>query len=233
MQRWLWTAAIGLALAAMPARAGAQAKADIDGGKLLFQGMCAECHGAGGAGGDAPSLNRPKLLHAPTDVALVNILQNGIPNTAMPRVRRFSESETTQLVAYIRSLGSGPEGDGRLPYEDASFDLVVCNSVLHHLADPLQSLDEMARVAKPGAAYLAKAVGSPIFPIAYAATRVARLRSWDGLMIPLPFARLIIQFGDPLEVPAHASDEQVEDCRVELERRLNALTQVVESAVTA
>ena len=88
-------------------------------------------------------------------------------------------------------------------------------------------------VAKPGAAYLAKAVGSPIFPIAYAATRVARLRSWDGLMIPLPFARLIIQFGEPLEVPAHASDEQVEDCRVELERRLNELTQVVESAVTA
>jgi lysophospholipid acyltransferase (LPLAT)-like uncharacterized protein len=88
-------------------------------------------------------------------------------------------------------------------------------------------------VAKPGAAYLAKAVGSPIFPIAYAATRVARLRSWDGLMIPLPFARLIIQFGEPLEVPAQSSDEQVEDCRVELERRLNALTQVVESAVTA
>jgi hypothetical protein len=46
--------------------------------------MCTECHGAGGAGGDAPSLNRPRLLHAPTDVALVNIIQNGIPNTAMP-----------------------------------------------------------------------------------------------------------------------------------------------------
>ena len=88
-------------------------------------------------------------------------------------------------------------------------------------------------VAKPGAAYLAKAVGSPIYPIAYAATRVARLRSWDGLMIPLPFARVIIQFGEPLEVPADASDEQVDDCRVELERRLHALTQAVESAVAA
>ena len=84
---------------------GAQNKADIDGGKLLFQGMCAECHGAGGAGGDAPPLNRPRLVHAPTDEALVGILQNGIPNTAMPRVRRFTESEAGQLVAYIRSLG--------------------------------------------------------------------------------------------------------------------------------
>jgi len=109
MQRWLWAAATGLALVAMPVGASAQSKADIDGGKLLFQGMCAECHGAGGAGGDAPSLNRPRLLRAPTDVALVNILQNGIPNTAMPRVRRFTEAETRQLVAYIRSLGKVAE----------------------------------------------------------------------------------------------------------------------------
>jgi putative heme-binding domain-containing protein len=44
-------------------------------------------------------------LHAPTDAALVSILENGIPNTGMPRIRRFTESETSQLVAYIRSLG--------------------------------------------------------------------------------------------------------------------------------
>jgi len=112
-KRGLCAGAIVLSLAAFPARVGAQSKADIDGGKLLFQGMCTECHGAGGAGGDAPSLNRPKLLHAPTDAALVNILQNGIPNTAMPRVRRFTDSETRQLVAYIRSLGK--LSDGKVP----------------------------------------------------------------------------------------------------------------------
>lgn len=103
--RFLWAGILGLALAALPERAGAQSKADIDGGKLLFQGMCAECHGESGTGADAPPLNRPRLQHAPTDEALVNILQNGIPNTAMPRVRRFSEGETRQLVAYVRSLG--------------------------------------------------------------------------------------------------------------------------------
>jgi cytochrome c oxidase cbb3-type subunit 3 len=116
--RRLWVvASVLVALAAVPARVSAQNKADVDGGKLLFQGMCAECHGAGGAGGDAPSLNRAKLVHAPTDVALVAILQNGIPNTAMPRVRRFSEAEVRQLVAYVRSLGKVAEarvpGDAR------------------------------------------------------------------------------------------------------------------------
>jgi len=79
--------------------------ADLDGGKQLFNGMCVECHGADGAGGDAPSLNRARLMHAPTDAALVKILENGIPNTNMPRIRRFTETEMRQLVAYIRSLG--------------------------------------------------------------------------------------------------------------------------------
>src|ERR1700674_5159881 len=102
--RWFFAGAVLLACAAMPARVAAQDKADIDGGKQLFNGMCVECHGAGGAGGDAPSLNRARLVHAPTDAALVSILENGIPNTAMPRVRRFTDAETRQLVAYVRSL---------------------------------------------------------------------------------------------------------------------------------
>jgi ubiquinone/menaquinone biosynthesis C-methylase UbiE len=59
----------------------------------------------------------------------------------------------------------GPEGGGRLPYEDAGFDLVICNSVLHHLADPLQSLDEMARVLKPGGAFLLRDLARPAAPL--------------------------------------------------------------------
>ena len=39
-------------------------------------------------------------------------------------------------------------------------------------------------VAKPGVVHLAKAVGSPIYPISYAANRAARLRSWDRLAHP-------------------------------------------------
>ena len=81
------------------------AAADIEGGRQLFNGMCVECHGRDGAGGDAPSLNRARLMHAPTDAALVKILENGIPNTNMPRIRRFTDTEMRQLVVYIRSLG--------------------------------------------------------------------------------------------------------------------------------
>ena len=38
------------------------------------------------------------------------------------------------------------------------------------------------------------------------------LRSWDRLIIPLPFARVVFVVGEPLAVPAHAGDEQLEDC---------------------
>jgi lysophospholipid acyltransferase (LPLAT)-like uncharacterized protein len=86
-------------------------------------------------------------------------------------------------------------------------------------------------VAKPGVVYLAKALGSPIYPVAFAANRAARLGSWDGLVIPLPFARVRIQFGEPLQVPRDASAQQLDGCRIELERRLNALTEAVETAV--
>jgi methionine biosynthesis protein MetW len=37
-----------------------------------------------------------------------------------------------------------------LPFADASFDVVVCDSQLEHRFDPGQALDEMARVLRPG-----------------------------------------------------------------------------------
>ena len=37
-----------------------------------------------------------------------------------------------------------------LPFEDASFDLVTCQTVLMHLPDPGSALREMVRVARPG-----------------------------------------------------------------------------------
>jgi SAM-dependent methyltransferase len=39
----------------------------------------------------------------------------------------------------------------RLPYDDASFDLVVAQLVVHFMADPVAGLREMGRVAAPGA----------------------------------------------------------------------------------
>ena len=43
-------------------------------------------------------------------------------------------------------------GDAKsLPFSERSFDLVLCNSLLHHLPAPLALLNEISRVSKPGA----------------------------------------------------------------------------------
>ena len=53
-------------------------------------------------------------------------------------------------------------GDGStLPFADASFDLVLCNSVLHHLAQPARLFAEIGRVAAPGGAILVRDLRRP------------------------------------------------------------------------
>jgi ubiquinone/menaquinone biosynthesis C-methylase UbiE len=59
-------------------------------------------------------------------------------------------------------------GDGcRLSFRDRSFDLVLCNSVLHHLRQPVALLNEMGRVAKPAGVILLRDLRRPsrlVFP---------------------------------------------------------------------
>src|SRR5215471_11617250 len=43
----------------------------------------------------------------------------------------------------------------KLPFADASFDLVTCQTVLIHMRDPGAAVDEMVRVARPGGLILA------------------------------------------------------------------------------
>lgn len=163
-KRWVCTGAIALAVGAVPARVGAQNDADIDGGRRLFQGMCVECHGVGGAGGDAPSLNRPRLNHAPDDTALASVIANGIPNTAMPRIRRFTESELKQLVAYVRSVGKIAQD--RIPGDAkrgaAIYKNLACSSC-HIVAGEGGTLGpDLSDIGfLRGAAYLREAVVAP------------------------------------------------------------------------
>src|SRR5499427_2895563 len=83
----------------------AQNPTDTQQGKQLFEGLCADCHGFEGAGGRAPSLNRPMLTRAQDDESLRVIIRDGIADRGMPRVRRTTDNEQRQLIAYVRSLG--------------------------------------------------------------------------------------------------------------------------------
>lgn len=53
-----------------------------------------------------------------------------------------------------------------------------------------------------GALLVAHRSGAPILPVAATATRAWRLRSWDEFLIPKPFARVTVAYGEPLTVEA-------------------------------
>jgi lysophospholipid acyltransferase (LPLAT)-like uncharacterized protein len=80
-----------------------------------------------------------------------------------------------------------------------------------------------ARVAQPGAVWLAMATGNPLLPFHLEASAAWTTRSWDRTQIPKPFSTVGIAVGEPLYVEAHATAETLEAARLELERRLAAL----------
>jgi lysophospholipid acyltransferase (LPLAT)-like uncharacterized protein len=84
-------------------------------------------------------------------------------------------------------------------------------------------------VVKAGVIHLARATGAPIFPVTYGVNRKRQLRNWDRLVIPLPFARAVYVAAEPVVVPRHATDEEVETLRLELQHRLNTITAAAEA----
>jgi hypothetical protein len=80
-----------------------------------------------------------------------------------------------------------------------------------------------ARVAQPGAVWLAKATGHPVLPFHLEADRHWTLNSWDRTQIPKPFSTVAIAMGEPFHVPADADENGIEVARLELEARLRTL----------
>lgn len=81
-----------------------------------------------------------------------------------------------------------------------------------------------ARRSKRGVARLARQTGVPITPVALSARPRLRLRSWDRTLLPMPFARVVCCFGDPIAVPRDADLEREERLRRELDEELIRLT---------
>jgi lysophospholipid acyltransferase (LPLAT)-like uncharacterized protein len=68
-------------------------------------------------------------------------------------------------------------------------------------------------VVQGGLMVMAKKSGQPIIPIGMATNRRWLIKSWDRYMVPKPFSRGVMVFGDPIYVPAEATDEEVERLR--------------------
>jgi lysophospholipid acyltransferase (LPLAT)-like uncharacterized protein len=79
-----------------------------------------------------------------------------------------------------------------------------------------------ARVAQPGAVWLAGATGHPILPFHIESTRHWTLGSWDRTQITKPFSAVAVSIGPPIQVPETDDDGRIEQVRA-LEAVLSGL----------
>ncbi len=74
-----------------------------------------------------------------------------------------------------------------------------------------------AGVIKAGVVSLARATGAVVVPIYATASRAWYFKSWDRFMLPKPFARVTLRFGDPLDLTSGVTDRDFELHRVRLQ----------------
>lgn len=81
------------------------------------------------------------------------------------------------------------------------------------------------RIVKKGIIEIAKLTSVPIVPAVWWSPQKLFLKfnSWDEFRFPLTGTKLVMLFGDPIEVPKDPTDEEVEKIRKQVEDSLNTL----------
>lgn len=77
---------------------------------------------------------------------------------------------------------------------------------------------------QPGVITLAQKTGFAIVPITYSARRVKVFNSWDRFMLPVPFTRCRMIYGEPIYIQADADTTTRERFRKRLETELCRIT---------
>ncbi|ETX08694.1 lysophospholipid acyltransferase family protein [Candidatus Entotheonella palauensis] len=81
---------------------------------------------------------------------------------------------------------------------------------------------------QPGVVTLAQKTGAAIVPITYNAKWRKVMRSWDGFVLPLPFSRVVVIYGEPVCVPAQVTADRFRAAQQELEQRLQHMTDLAD-----
>lgn len=77
---------------------------------------------------------------------------------------------------------------------------------------------------KPGPLIAAQLAGVPVIPVSAGASSGWWITGWDRFLIPKPFSRIRLIYGDPVSVPRDADELEIERLAAHLEERLNSLT---------
>jgi lysophospholipid acyltransferase (LPLAT)-like uncharacterized protein len=84
---------------------------------------------------------------------------------------------------------------------------------------------------KPGPVALARSSGAPLSMYHTAVESAWVLNTWDRLIIPKPFSRVLLRFGPLIPVPADASDEDLERYQQQLQDSLDRVREFAEANI--
>ena len=79
-----------------------------------------------------------------------------------------------------------------------------------------------------GIVTVARASGVPVIPCSYGARSRRVLGTWDRFVVPLPFTRGVIVWGEPIYVARDADPASLETARLAVEAGLNAVTRAAD-----
>lgn len=89
------------------------------------------------------------------------------------------------------------------------------------------------RELKAGAIFVASQLNYRILPGACSATRAWRLKgSWTDMLIPKPFSTVYIAMGNPIEIPADLSKDQLRQYTGEVQQQMDLLNGEIENLVS-
>jgi lysophospholipid acyltransferase (LPLAT)-like uncharacterized protein len=185
-------------------------------------------------------LNRERFEKFAIDPASGNIVAGAWHRNAVflfyffrtlgPRGVMISRSKDGDIVAnvarrfgYTTMRGSSSKGGARalqqmIAYMQETHEKRLCGT-------PVDGPRGPARIVKKGMLAVAKEAGVLFVPIACSGTRVLTFhKAWDKSMIPLPFSKMVIDFGEPFRIPADADDAAMETMRLRAEQSLNDMT---------
>ncbi len=76
-------------------------------------------------------------------------------------------------------------------------------------------------VVKPGLISMAQVSGAVILPVIVSAEKAWVMGNWDRFLVPKPFSKVVIEWGQPLVVPRDLDPAGNEELRREIEKRLS------------
>jgi hypothetical protein len=163
------------------------------------------------------------LWHGRMVLCILAHLHEGIVTMA-------SRSKDGEIIArwltrngYIPTRGSTRKG-GRAALDEMA-DRIRAG---HAAALTIDGPKGPPRVAQAGVVRLARETGAWILPYSAAATRPWFLKSWDRYLVPKPFARCVIGYGEPFQIPEAMSDKEA---LAKIGAAVDAITREADAAV--